>query len=308
MVLSTHYHYVSNMYQSWNARNGPIQQTGTRRLGEVRQPDSKTRPCDNIVLVLLTQNYRRLPSVLPGHERGDKDGHQANMTFEASAAPLKRQDPALLELRVFKTRIPPAGLGANRRSARRLLRPPHLQQARTVNLRVAAQVSGCATAAPAELFLAAAACPATRLGRYLQDQHGAGLRKLSRVEETEPVPGMKKARACAGTTIAQILGTSRTLTYIQEHSVVDPVEKKMELCSTNITLTNLVSVNERLVYTPHPENPEMTVLTQEAIITVKGISLGSYLESLMANTISSNAKKGWAAIEWIIEHSESAVS
>ncbi|XP_030666650.1 PRELI domain containing protein 3A isoform X2 [Nomascus leucogenys] len=105
-----------------------------------------------------------------------------------------------------------------------------------------------------------------------------------------------------------ILGTSRTLTYIREHSVVDPVEKKMELCSTNITLTNLVSVNERLVYTPHPENPEMTVLTQEAIITVKGISLGSYLESLMANTISSNAKKGWAAIEWIIEHSESAVS
>uniref|UniRef100_A0A8I3WQD3 PRELI domain containing 3A n=1 Tax=Callithrix jacchus TaxID=9483 RepID=A0A8I3WQD3_CALJA len=105
-----------------------------------------------------------------------------------------------------------------------------------------------------------------------------------------------------------ILGTSRTLTYIQEHSVVDPVEKKMELCSTNITLTNLVSVNERLVYIPHPENPEMTMLTQEAVITVKGISLGSYLESLMANTISSNAKKGWAAIEWIIEHSESAVS
>ena len=34
-----------------------------------------------------------------------------------------------------------------------------------------------------------------------------------------------------------------------------------------------------------------TVLTQEAVITVKGVSLGSYLESLMANTISSNAKK-----------------
>lgn len=33
------------------------------------------------------------------------------------------------------------------------------------------------------------------------------------------------------------------------------------------------------------------MLTQEAIITVKGISLGSYLESLMASTISSNAKK-----------------
>ncbi|XP_059751385.1 PRELI domain containing protein 3A isoform X6 [Balaenoptera ricei] len=91
--------------------------------------------------------------------------------------------------------------------------------------------------------------------------------------------------------VRAILGTSRTLTYIREHSIVDPVGKKMELCSTNITLTNWVSVSERLVYTPHPEDPGRTVLTQEAVITVKGISLGSYLESLMANTISSNAKK-----------------
>ncbi|NXK02377.1 PLD3A protein, partial [Herpetotheres cachinnans] len=100
--------------------------------------------------------------------------------------------------------------------------------------------------------------------------------------------------------VKAILGTSRTLTYIEEHSVVDPVEKKMELCSSNITLTNLVSVDERLVYTPHPENPEKTVLTQEAIITVKGISLSSYLESLMANTMSSNARKGRDALEWVI--------
>ncbi|XDB63923.1 hypothetical protein AB1E18_017241 [Capra hircus] len=108
--------------------------------------------------------------------------------------------------------------------------------------------------------------------------------------------------------VRAILGTSRTLTYIREHSIVDPVEKKMELCSSNITLTNLVSVSERLVYTPHPEDPGKTVLTQEAVITVKGVSLGSYLESLMANTISSNAKKGWAAIEWIIENAERALS
>ncbi|XP_019401255.1 PREDICTED: PRELI domain containing protein 3A isoform X2 [Crocodylus porosus] len=100
--------------------------------------------------------------------------------------------------------------------------------------------------------------------------------------------------------VKAILGTSRTLTYIKEHSVVDPVEKKMELCSSNITLTNLVSVDERLVYRPHPENPEKTVLTQEAIITVKGVSLSSYLESLMANTISSNARKGRDALEWVI--------
>lgn len=39
------------------------------------------------------------------------------------------------------------------------------------------------------------------------------------------------------------------------------------------------------------------MLTQEAIITVKGISLGSYLESLMATTISSNAKKVHTSVE-----------
>uniref|UniRef100_A0A671LYG6 PRELI domain containing 3A n=1 Tax=Sinocyclocheilus anshuiensis TaxID=1608454 RepID=A0A671LYG6_9TELE len=71
----------------------------------------------------------------------------------------------------------------------------------------------------------------------------------------------------------------------------------MELCSTNITLTNLISVDERLVYRPHPEN-------SEAIITVKGISLSSYLEGLMALTMSANARKGWDAIEWIIQNSE----
>ena len=87
---------------------------------------------------------------------------------------------------------------------------------------------------------------------------------------------------------------------MQEHSVVDPIEKTMELKSANISFTNMVSVDERLIYKPHPQDPEKTILTQEAIITVKGVSLGSYLEGLMASTISSNAnkdtediKKGW---------------
>ncbi|XP_061806611.1 PRELI domain containing protein 3A isoform X4 [Nerophis lumbriciformis] len=102
----------------------------------------------------------------------------------------------------------------------------------------------------------------------------------------------------------RILGTNHTQTYVKEHSIVDPEEKKMELCSTNITLTNLISVDERLLYRPHPDNPEITVLTQEAIITVKGVSLSSYLEGMMARRMSANARKGWDAIEWIIENSE----
>ncbi|XP_036100519.1 PRELI domain containing protein 3B-like isoform X2 [Molossus molossus] len=68
----------------------------------------------------------------------------------------------------------------------------------------------------------------------------------------------------------------------------------------NISFTNMVSGDERLIYKPHPQDREKTVLTQEAIIAVKGVSLSSYLEGLMANTISSNASKGREAMEWVI--------
>ncbi|KAM3874952.1 PRELI domain containing protein 3B-like isoform 1-T1 [Diretmus argenteus] len=97
-----------------------------------------------------------------------------------------------------------------------------------------------------------------------------------------------------------IIGATRTCTYVQEQSVVDPREKTFELKSTNISFTNLVSVDEKLTYKPHPQDPEKTVLTQEALITVKGISLSSYLEGLMAKTISVNASKGREAMEWVI--------
>ncbi|XP_072805436.1 PRELI domain containing protein 3A isoform X3 [Vicugna pacos] len=33
--------------------------------------------------------------------------------------------------------------------------------------------------------------------------------------------------------VRAVLGTGRTMTYVQERSVVDPAEKRMELCSTN---------------------------------------------------------------------------
>ncbi|XP_053429851.1 PRELI domain containing protein 3B isoform X2 [Nycticebus coucang] len=90
--------------------------------------------------------------------------------------------------------------------------------------------------------------------------------------------------------VKSLIGAARTKTYVQEHSVVDPVEKTMELKSTNISFTNMVSVDERLIYKPHPQDPEKTILTQEAIITVKGVSLSSYLEGLM----------GREAMEWVI--------
>ncbi|XP_037666329.1 PRELI domain containing protein 3B-like [Choloepus didactylus] len=68
----------------------------------------------------------------------------------------------------------------------------------------------------------------------------------------------------------------------------------------NISLTNMVSVDERLTYKLHSQDLEKTVLTQEAIITAKGVSLSSYLGGLTASTISSNANEVREVMEWVI--------
>ena len=48
---------------------------------------------------------------------------------------------------------------------------------------------------------------------------------------------------------------------------------------------------EKLTYAPHPSEQEKTLLTQEAVITVHGIPLSSYIESFISQTISANAGK-----------------
>lgn len=42
---------------------------------------------------------------------------------------------------------------------------------------------------------------------------------------------------------------------------------------------------------PHPQDPDKTFLTQEVIMTLKGINLSSFLEGPMASARSSNGKK-----------------
>lgn len=97
----------------------------------------------------------------------------------------------------------------------------------------------------------------------------------------------------------RILGADRTC-YASEHSVVDPAQRTMTLLSRNLTFCNEVSVVEKLTYTQHPQQKECTLLKQEAMITIRGVPLSSYLEDFLANAISSNAGKGRQAMEWVI--------
>lgn len=50
-------------------------------------------------------------------------------------------------------------------------------------------------------------------------------------------------------------------------------------------------MDEHLVYAPHPDDPQKTLLKQEAVVLVKGVPLSSYMESLLTTTISANANK-----------------
>lgn len=74
----------------------------------------------------------------------------------------------------------------------------------------------------------------------------------------------------------------------------------MTLKTRNITFCKYIAVDETLKYEPHPTDPEKTLLKQEAVITVEGVPLCSYVEGLLASTINVNANKGRQAMEWVL--------
>jgi len=100
--------------------------------------------------------------------------------------------------------------------------------------------------------------------------------------------------------IEAIIG-SPSVMYANEKSEVNPREKIMTLKTRNITFCKHIAVDETLKYTPHPKDPEKTLLKQEAVITVEGVPLSSYVEGLLASTISTNASKGRLAMEWVLK-------
>ncbi|KAF7722807.1 hypothetical protein EC973_002691 [Apophysomyces ossiformis] len=78
--------------------------------------------------------------------------------------------------------------------------------------------------------------------------------------------------------ILKILGTDTTQ-YVREISIIDPKKKILTMKSINLTMSNLLSVEETIEYREHPETRQKTQFTQQA-----AISAGS-LVSRWANMI-----------------------
>lgn len=104
----------------------------------------------------------------------------------------------------------------------------------------------------------------------------------------------------------QLIGSAKVC-YASERSEVDPVSRHMILKTINLTFCRHIAVDETIRYVPHPSDQNKTLLTQEAIVTVKGVPLNTYMEDLLTNKISLNAGKGRQAMEWVISKLEPEV-
>lgn len=95
--------------------------------------------------------------------------------------------------------------------------------------------------------------------------------------------------------------------FATETSEVDPMQRTMTMTTKNLTMCNKLSFEEKLTYTPHPKDPNVTLLKQEAVINVYGVPLSSFLEDFLTRSISVNANKGRQAIEWVISQAEKPI-
>jgi hypothetical protein len=104
--------------------------------------------------------------------------------------------------------------------------------------------------------------------------------------------------------VTRLIGV-RNPSYVYEYSEVSSSDKTMTLKSVNMNGTNFVSIDETLTYKPHPEDQTKTLLEQSAAVSVRGVPLIAYCESLMTSSISANAQKGRQAMEWVISNIKS---
>ena len=61
--------------------------------------------------------------------------------------------------------------------------------------------------------------------------------------------------------VQRLIGTPNEC-FAHEYSTVDPVKRRMEMVSVNLTFCSILSMREKMSYFPHPDQPEKTVMRQ----------------------------------------------
>ncbi|KAI8642554.1 PRELI-like family-domain-containing protein [Parasitella parasitica] len=104
------------------------------------------------------------------------------------------------------------------------------------------------------------------------------------------------------TIIKKILGSSSTQ-YVREISIIDPKKKTLTMRSINLTLCNLLSCEETIVYKEHPEDQHKTQFTQQAAIKAGSLVSGwsTVLEEFSLRRFQQNADVGRAGFNKVLE-------
>ena len=91
---------------------------------------------------------------------------------------------------------------------------------------------------------------------------------------------------------------------VYETSYVDPVAKKLTLCSMNMTMSDLLNVRETCTYQPVALSPGKTTLTQRAEITALcggWQKIKNSIEQFTVERFQQNAAKGKEGFEMVLE-------
>ncbi|EEP80820.1 protein MSF1 [Uncinocarpus reesii 1704] len=106
--------------------------------------------------------------------------------------------------------------------------------------------------------------------------------------------------------ILNLFGGSST-SHVYEVSYVDPASKRVTMCSTNLTWSNVLSVRETVIYQPSQSKPaSRTEFRQDAQITALcggWQKVKNKIEELSVETFSQNATKGREGFEAVLEMS-----
>ncbi|ORZ24319.1 PRELI-like family-domain-containing protein [Absidia repens] len=104
------------------------------------------------------------------------------------------------------------------------------------------------------------------------------------------------------TIIRKILGTETTQ-YVREISIIDPKAKTVTMRSINLTMANLLKVEETIVYQVHPEDKEKTQFTQQAAISAGSVMSrwGNLVEDFSLKRFQQNAAVGREGFAKVLE-------
>ncbi|KAL4972889.1 PRELI-like family-domain-containing protein [Aspergillus desertorum] len=145
--------------------------------------------------------------------------------------------------------------------------------------------------------------------------HVVGVDTLSRVVDAETgILRTERLITCHQSVpqwVSSLFGGSAT-SHVYEVSYVDPVSKKVTMCSTNLTWANVLNVRETVIYQPSMVNPSSkTEFQQEAKITALcggWHKIKNKVEEASVERFRENAKRGREGFEAVLEMSRRVFS